>query len=337
MRIPRAREDLSRAQRQEHHTGISESEREIPSTGLKGGRELTTGGDNSVPPIRKMGMGEFNVVLGAVNVTYDEVLLGLNVLVGEKNGQANIFLSKKYQLNEGGTFYLDVDASGTGSSRPTAMLYCAVKVLGYCSCSDVDTSELLKCGPCNKCRRKADSMLLKTNKKEDRNGHLEVNVGSPQDECATPVISTKNAHVIISVKCNECEATKPGPSYDSRSSNLYTGATESTSVEMADMQIADYSQILRKAERTASGGACENHPHRCSLYYTNATTPQVSTFRVVQAPASDLWPVTIPFSMPMFMSSTQDVNKAGHAPEAGTNASTIRIEMNNPLTDENDF
>ncbi|KAH3700362.1 hypothetical protein DPMN_075338 [Dreissena polymorpha] len=41
-----------------------------------------------------------------------------------------------------------------------------------------------------------------------------MNVGSPEDECATPVVSTEIAPVIHSVTSNECEAPKPCPSDD---------------------------------------------------------------------------------------------------------------------------
>ncbi|KAH3777047.1 hypothetical protein DPMN_178483 [Dreissena polymorpha] len=77
--------------------------------------------------------------------------------------------------------------------------------------------------------------------------------------------------------------------------------------------------------------------HATSVAQTPHHPPQVPTFRAVQAPAPNAWPVTIPFPMPRFESSAQDVNKAGNAPVAGTNSSTERIEMNTPLTDDNDF
>ncbi|KAH3809014.1 hypothetical protein DPMN_137377 [Dreissena polymorpha] len=48
-----------------------------------------------------------------------------------------------------------------------------------------------------------------------------------------------NVNIAVTVKSSECEAPKPGPSDDSGSSNLYTWATEFTSVEMADMQSDD--------------------------------------------------------------------------------------------------
>jgi len=105
----------------------------------------------------------------------------------------------------------------------------------FCTCSDVDTSEPLKCGPCNKCRRRAELMLLKPNEKEEG----EVNAGSPEDDCVTPVVLTENAPVIKSVKSSECEVPKPGPSDDRGSSTLHTWATEFTSVTMAAMQSDD--------------------------------------------------------------------------------------------------
>jgi len=131
------------------HTGVSEPEREVSCTGVKGGRELTTGvyirgwiGETPVTftadtgasrtvvssrvydqlsikekpvlkwsvklrgaggsPIHESGVGEFNMKLGPVKVTCqavvadidDEVLLGPDVWAGEKDGQADIFLSK---------------------------------------------------------------------------------------------------------------------------------------------------------------------------------------------------------------------------------------------------
>jgi len=66
---------------------------------LKGSVKLRGAGGS---PIREKGVGEFNMKLGPVKVTCqavvadidDEVLLGPDVWAGEKDGQADIFLSK---------------------------------------------------------------------------------------------------------------------------------------------------------------------------------------------------------------------------------------------------
>ncbi|KAH3822108.1 hypothetical protein DPMN_123879 [Dreissena polymorpha] len=66
---------------------------------LKGSVKLRGAGGST---IRERGTGEFNLILGPVKVICqlvvadmeDEVLLGLDVLAGEKEGQADIFLSK---------------------------------------------------------------------------------------------------------------------------------------------------------------------------------------------------------------------------------------------------
>ena len=83
-----------------------------------------------------------------------------------------------YPLTDAGTFYLDVDASGVGIGGVLSQIQSGQEryrpgkrqqncyTLSRCEnprdceCNEVDMTEVIKCGPCRKCKRRAETMAL---------------------------------------------------------------------------------------------------------------------------------------------------------------------------------